>query len=224
MKNNFLKKGLVVTLATALVVTPMLMSDATSLVSQASTSAVTTPSTTSSVTTSTYVPVVTNTVTTASGTTLVSTAAGLYKSSIATAVTTPLATANAALGVATGEKAFVTVYNSQCGPLAQACVDNAAAALGVTPGAALDLFAGKIGTDGKYTEVTKAATPLTFSFEKPANIPAGYDVAIIRVQEGGIITILPDTDNDPSTVTIATDGFGVFAFVSAPAGSFNAFR
>lgn len=165
-------------------------------------------------------------VTLADGTVLTTTTPGAYTATVVegAAVTTPAPAVNAALGVAAGEAPFVMVANSQCGPKAQACVNAAAEALNVTVGPALDIFAGKIAA-GKYTAVDKAAAPVQFTFGTPKHFAqAGYDIAVIRVQLGGIVTVLPDLDNDPNTVTISTDGFGVFAFVKAPAGSFDAFK
>lgn len=53
---------------------------------------------------------------------------------------------------------------------------------------------------------------------------AGYDYAVMLIQEGGRVSILPDTKADSACITVSTPGFGVYVLVKAPAGSFDKFR
>lgn len=66
---------------------------------------------------------------------------------------------------------------------------------------------------------------VTVAFGIPADFKqAGYDYAVILVQEGGRVSILPDTKADPACITVNTSGAGVYVLVKAPAGSFDKFR
>ncbi|MBO5293355.1 MAG: hypothetical protein J6B10_09270, partial [Lachnospiraceae bacterium] len=86
------------------------------------------------------------TVTLADGTVLNSTVAGSSKATSikGIAVAAPAAVVNAALGVKEGEKAFVTIADSNYGPAAKASLENAAAALGAQIEAVLDINMGKL--------------------------------------------------------------------------------
>lgn len=225
IRNKFFKNVLMCALTVALVATPALASASTTGSGTGNTSGGGSSSSSSAPATPAAVAN-DSSVKLADGTKVVSTVQGhYYANNVAgVAVTTPLADVNAALAVGQGEKAQVRVYKSACGKEAQACLNNAAAALGVSAGPTLDIFAGKVA-NGKYTNVDKTSAPVQFAIGVPNNFKeAGMDYAVIRVQVGGTVTVLTDLDSDPNTVTFATDGFGVFAFVKAPAGSFNAFK
>ena len=43
-------------------------------------------------------------------------------------------------------------------------------------------------------------------------------------RQGTVLSILVNQSQDPSMLSVETDGFGVFAIVKAPAGSFDVFR
>lgn len=168
----------------------------------------------------------TNKVTLSDGTVINTTVPGHYFVTILSgfASRTPLAEINAAFALGAGERAVLKVYNSSCGPLAQDCVNNAAASLGATVGPMLDVFGGKEGNGGIQL-IAEANSPITYTVGLNEGFKqAGYDYAVIIVQDGGKVTIVPDTDKDSNTVTFATKGFGVMAMVKAPAGTFNAYR
>lgn len=224
IQSKFLKKALICTLLVTLLVTPMTVGASNP---GSAPGPVTGGGNTGYVGGSTPTAVASNSVVQlADGKVLTSTVPGQYyaKNVAGVAVTTPLANVNAALAVGEGEKAQVRVFKSTCGELAQASVNSAAAALGVPVGPMLDIFAGKV-VYGEFKNVEKTAAPITFSIGIPGEFKqAGMDYAVIRVQVGGAVTVLPDVDTDPNTVTFNTDGFGVFTIVKAPAGSFDAFK
>ncbi len=64
-------------------------------------------------------------------------------------------------------------------------------------------------TEEKIAE-TKA--PITVTFEIPENLRGKKEYSVIRVH-GSETTVLKDQDNDPDTVTIATDKFSTYALV-----------
>lgn len=166
------------------------------------------------------------------GTKVQSTIAGQYRaSSVAGAVVvTPLAEVNTAVGVVNGEKAYAKIGDSLCGADSKASMEGMVAILnnstpGVIAGPMLDIWMGKTSMAGVYTNVTKTLQPVKFTIGIPQSFKTeGYDMALIRVQEGGKVTVIADTDNDPNTITFATDEFGTFTLVKGPAGSFAAFK
>ena len=87
-------------------------------------------------------------------------------------------------------------------------------------GAVLDMMAYLNGQ-----KVVDINNPITITLGIPASFrQAGYDYAVIRVQEGGRVSILPNRSEDPSVLSVKSDGFGVFALIKAPAGSFDIFE
>lgn len=179
------------------------------------------------VTSSSLEPEVNNsTVTTASGQVLHSTVDGVYTVTVVSgvAVVTPAADCVGAFG-ADMSMVKMLAQNSDHGPNAEASLthgmnqlasDNVAA----TKGPVVDLLA--YVADKKVTDI---AAPITITMGIPADFQtAGYDYAVVRVQEGGRVSVLTDQNADPGLLTFATDGFGVFAMVKAPAGSFDKYR
>lgn len=222
MKNNVLKKMLMVTLTVSLLVTPVMTAGATSNGSGNGGSSSSSSSSSSSA--ATVVAPKTSEVTLSDGTKVKTTIAGSYasKSVEGIAVATPAAEVNAALGLAENEKAYVTVADSNYGPKAKECVDNAAAAYGAEVYAVLDIFMGK-ETKGQIANVTQAQKLIEFKVSTPKGITlkAGYEWAVICVMPGGKVMMLPNWSTDGNTVQFFTDGFGVFAFAQVPAGSLD---
>lgn len=224
MKNNVLKKMLMLALTAALAATPVMSVGA---VSDNTTSTGTTSGSSSSSSSSGSASVAaptTSEVKMADGTVVKSTVTGSYsaKSVQGIVVATPAAAVNAALGVAEGEQAYVTVADSNYGPQAQQCVENAAAALGTEVGPVLDIFAGKL-SGGSFKTVAKAGQLVEFKVGVPANfvLKPGYELAVIRVEAGGAVTVLPNWSADASTLSFFTDSFGVFAMTQVPAGTLD---
>lgn len=128
------------------------------------------------------------------------------------AAITQKAEINKALGLKDGETASVRVFKSFYGPNAQQCVADTVKALQAELGPVLDINMGKIGRDGKFVNVQEIAGPVAFTVGIPNTFQdAGSSYYMIHVQPGGKTTVLEDMDTDPTTVTFATTGFGVFA-------------
>ncbi len=166
-------------------------------------------------------------VTTAGGTVLKSTIPGTYRVTVVEgiAITTPLAAVNAAFGAGKGDYVEMVCLDTRCGELALASINDGMGILtsnGIQAerGAVLDMMAYLNGQ-----KVVDINNPITITLGLPASFrQAGYEYAVIRVQEGGRVSILPNTSEDPSILSVKTDGFGVFALIKAPAGSFDIFR
>lgn len=220
MKNNVLKKMLMLTLTVTLAVSPVLTVGASGTGAGSSSSS----SSGSSGGSGAEAAPSTSEVILADGNVVKSTVTGSYsaKSVKGIVVATPAAAVNAALGVAAGEQAYVTVGDSNYGPQAQQCVQEAAMALGTEVGPVLDIFAGKLA-GGKFETVAKAGQLVEFKVGVPANfvLKAGYELAVIRVEAGGAVTVLPNWSGDAATLTFFTDSFGVFAMTQVPAGTLD---
>lgn len=217
MKSKVLKKVLMLALTASLVVAPVMSAGATGSGTSSSSSK---GDSSGSGAAATEAPT-TSEVKLADGTVVKSTVSGSYstKSVGGIVVATPKTTVNAALGVKAGQQAYVSVADSNYGPAAQKCVQDAAAALGTEVGSVLDIFAGVLA-DGNFVTVGKAAQLIEFKVSAPANfaLKAGYEYAVIRVEAGGNVTLLPNWSNDSKTLSFFTDGFGVFAITQVPAG------
>lgn len=158
-------------------------------------------------------------VVTAAGTELVSTVNGVYAVSCVPGVafTTPKSQIPSGLEV--------EVRNSARGPLAEASINDGLAILAsngvaAVKGPEIDMLAylkgvKTINLDGKVT--VSIGIPAEFK-------QAGYDYAVMLIQEGGRVSILPDKKTDAASITVDTPGFGVYVLVKAPAGSFDKFR
>ncbi len=161
-----------------------------------------------------------NIVNTSDETKKVSTVKGFYSESglQGFAVTTPQAEFDKALGAEKKDSSRLLVRDSLCGELAKKSLEDAVAALQANIpelqlGPTIDYLA---YVDGK--NVAEAAEPIEFMAGVPDRLQQ-YDVAAVLVQPEGKITLLKDTDTDPKTFSSKTSGFGVMAFVYAPAGS-----
>ena len=163
-------------------------------------------------------------VTTASGQVLNSSVAGVYTVTAVDglAVVTPAADCTSAFG---SDAVEMLAQNSDHGPKAEASLQHGMAQLesdgvAATKGPVVDLLAYVAG--GKVNDI---AAPITVSMGVPADFQtAGYDYAVIRVQEGGRVSVLTDSNPDPAILTFATDGFGVFSMLKAPSGSFDKYK
>lgn len=158
-------------------------------------------------------------VTTAGGTTLVSTVPGVYAVSCVPGVafTTPK---NQLPGDLT-----VEVRNSARGDKAAQSINDglailAANGVNAVKGPEIDITAYI-----KSERTIDLDRKITVAFGIPSDFKqAGYDYAVMLIQEGGRVSILPDTKADSACITINTSGTGVYVLVKAPAGSFDKFR
>lgn len=166
-------------------------------------------------------------VTMAGGTVLRTTVPGTYRATVVegVAVTTPLSAVNAAFGAGRGDCVEMVCLDTRCGEQARASINDGltmleANGIQAQSGAVLDMMAYLNGR-----KVVDINNPITITIGIPASFrQAGYEYAVIRVQEGGRVSILPNRSEDPSVLSVESDGFGVFAIIKAPAGSFDIFR
>lgn len=157
----------------------------------------------------------------------VSTVDGLYMETVVAgvAVVTPYANVLAAFGAGEGSSVKLAVVDSAHGPAAGVSINDGLARLAgdgvaAVKGAEIDILAylnGQSVIDIGGSITITAGIPESFK-------ETGCDYAVIRVQEGGRVSILTDKDQDAATLTFDTNGFGVFVMVKAPAGSFDKYK
>ena len=216
MKASIIKKSLVCALTAALVMAPVMgvsakTTDPASVTGNSV--AATATSTTSTATAVASIPAV------SSVGAVKSTVSGAFAVSKVTGVafTTPLSDITAGYQLASGEKAYAIVWDldPKKSNLAQAVIDNAAAALGAEVGPSLNLELGKKDAAGKYSLLAQDGAAVEIAIGVPANFAeAGKTLAVVRVRPGGAVSILPDLDSNPATVTFATTGgAGAYAIV-----------
>lgn len=132
------------------------------------------------------------------------------------AVTTELASLVKGYGLASNEKPYAMVWDldPKKSNLAQQVINLAAASQGAEVGPTLNIELGK-KSGGKYSLLSSAGPAIRLSVGIPANFAqSGKTFAVVRVQSGGVVTILQDVDNDPSTVTFdTTGGAGAYAII-----------
>lgn len=164
--------------------------------------------------------VVKNVVTKADGTVLRSTVAGRYiaKNFAGTAVLSAKANVNAALGVKNGETAWISISDSTCGEKAMKTVNEVSESMGAKVAGIIDIYGAKITSSGKRVDIIHPGAEIEYTIGIPSSMkaPVGYQLAVLRVYgDNGVgkADLLKDMDNDPNTVTISSDKFGVFAFV-----------
>lgn len=133
------------------------------------------------------------------------------------AFTTPLTDIAAGYGIVSGEKAYAKVWDldPKKSYLAQAVIDNAAAALGAEAGPTLNIELGKMDAAGRYSLLSQAGPAVNVAVGIPAKFAeAGKTFAVVRVRPGGAVSILEDLDTNPNIVTFATTGgAGAYAIV-----------
>lgn len=132
----------------------------------------------------------------------------------------------AAFGAATDATIVVDVHESNHGPAAERSINDGLAILAANQveavkGPVLDINA---FLNGK--KVTDINAPVNIVVGIPESFrQAGYEYAVILVQEGGRVSILTDEASfDTTLISFNTTGFGVFAIVKAPAGSFDSYK
>lgn len=147
-----------------------------------------------------------------------STVGGVY---LATKVDGSIVTTNAAAiaesyGFASNEKAYAKFSNldAKKSPLAMQAVNLAAASQGAEVGSIVNVELGKM-TAGKYSLLPSDGAAIRLSFGIPRNfVQAGRTYAVVAVRAGGVVSILPDVDDNPNTVTFdTTGGAGAYAII-----------
>lgn len=164
----------------------------------------------------------------AAGDKLVSSVDGAFlaKSVDGVIVATLKADVLAAFGAGADATVTVDVMESNHGPAAERSINDGLAILAANQveavkGPVLDINA---YLNGK--KVTDIDTPINIMVGIPESFrQAGYEYAVILVQEGGRVSILTDEASfDTTLISVNTTGFGVFAIVKAPAGSFDSYK
>lgn len=167
-----------------------------------------------------------DTVVSESGEVIVSSIATSNNTATQVALVTSGDTLNALAGVGAGQGIVLNVENSQCGPLARQAVTSAAISAGGSIASILEIDLQLLNANGIWEgdTVSTLSAPVEFKISAPSDVDAAqYDFALVRLHDGKT-TILPDQDNDPSTITFTTDKFSVYAVIYAPKGAFNAYK
>ena len=132
------------------------------------------------------------------------------------AVTTELTSLIQGYGLASNEKPYAMVWDldPKKSNLAKQAIHLAAATQGAEVGPMLNIELGK-KLGGKYSLLSSNGPTIRLSVGVPANFAQdGKTFAVVRVQSGGVVTILKDVDNDPNTVTFdTTGGAGAYAII-----------
>lgn len=149
------------------------------------------------------------------GTEIASTITINNSTGMAAAVTTSRASMAAAAGL-TGDEHLVATITGEFGPIAEQVINGAAASAGAKVACIFDI---KLAIAGRgYEAVTELSSPIRFVIEAPAGIDGNAnDFAIVRIHNGAV-TILPDLDSDPATITFDSDRFSAYAVIYAPKG------
>lgn len=133
-----------------------------------------------------------------------------------TAITSSLAGITSSYGLTAGEVPYARFSNMDVkkSNLAKAVIDNAAAALGAAVGPCINIELGK-KAGGKFTLLSQDGENITIKIGIPKSFAQdGKTYAMICVRPGGAVSVLPDTDADPNTVTFDTKGGqGAYAIV-----------
>lgn len=150
------------------------------------------------------------------GSSVKTTVAGCYaaKKVQGVAVTTPAADLSAKLGLEKGQKAYVTVYDTDAKKSSKAMESLEAAATAVNGSIVstlnFDLFAKQ---SGKKVVLSNGAVQVTVGLPKTADTTKTY--VVIRVVPGGEVTVLDNTSTNPKAVTFeVTAGQGTYAIVA----------
>ena len=204
MKASIIKKMLTGALALSLVMAPAMSAGAASstVPSEESSSSESTSSEAS--TPVAEIPAsstVAGTVTTTSGTYLAKSVSG-------SAVATSVANIAAGYGLASNETPYAKFsdMDPKKSTLAKAAIDQAALSQGAEVGPMLNIEFGKM-TAGKYSLLPSDGAEIRVALGVPKKFAdAGKTFAVVRVQAGGVVSILPDVDDNPNTVTFDTTG------------------
>ncbi|MCM1386962.1 MAG: hypothetical protein NC231_06530 [Bacillus sp. (in: Bacteria)] len=133
-----------------------------------------------------------------------------------TAITTGLKTIADGYALANGETPYARIYNMSAkkSPAAQACINDAAAAMGASVGPAINVEIGK-KKGGKFSLLPADGATISLKVGIPKSFAQdGKTFAIVAVRPGGAVSILTDTDTNPDTVTFdTTAGQAAYALI-----------
>lgn len=131
-------------------------------------------------------------------------------------VTTGVAAIKEGYGLTGSETPYAKFSNldAKKSPLAKQAIDLAAASQGAVVGPMLNVELGKMSA-GKYSLLPADGAAIRLSFGIPKNFAQdGKTYAVVVVRAGGAVSILPDVDTNPNTVTFdTTGGAGAYAII-----------
>ena len=125
-----------------------------------------------------------------------------------------LATSVRGTAITSGLTSIADNMDSKKSHLAQACIDDAAAAMGAVTGPAINVEIGKMAS-GKFSLLPADGAEITLKVGVPKSFAqSDKTFAVVAVRPGGVVSVLTDTDTDPNTVTFdTTAGQGVYALI-----------
>lgn len=139
---------------------------------------------------------------------------------VSVAVKTPQGSVNSAAGLPDGEyaefvvngvndAATIKLFNDIAG------VNNAYIAL------FFDISLRPFYTNGSSAgaSINSLSSPAEFIMESPYNVNRSENELAVARLHNGQVTIMPDLDNDPATITFRTDVFSSYALLYAPKGT-----
>ena len=130
------------------------------------------------------------------------------------AVTTPVATVKASLGLSENQVPAIIIYDTDENKsyLAMECVNAAAGAIGGTVVASMNIDLGA-KENGKWVNLKDGSVGMVTGLPKGVDMSKEY--CAICVQPGGKVTILEDQDSNPATITFAVQaGLGTYAITA----------
>lgn len=153
---------------------------------------------------------------TVAGSVVRTTVAGAYDVKVlqGAAVTTPLADVIASLGLTGSQTPYIMVFDTdpKKSNLAMNCVNAAAESLGGQVVGAINVTLGA-KENGRLVTLTNGSAGMVVGLPKNADPSKTY--CVVRVQPGGVITILNDVDSSPTTVTFdVSAGIGTYGIVA----------
>ncbi|MCM1537444.1 MAG: hypothetical protein NC254_03500 [bacterium] len=155
---------------------------------------------------------------TVAGQKIVTTVQGVYaaKTVSGIAVMTPADSIKGAYGLTASQKLYAMVMDTDKTKSynAMASLNAAAAALSATMGPVLNIDLG-FRENGKYTALSADGAEIMMTVAIPKEFQdASANYAVVVVRTGGVITVLPDLDDNVETVTFSTTGgLGCYALV-----------
>ncbi|MBE5851423.1 MAG: hypothetical protein E7299_00475 [Lachnospiraceae bacterium] len=117
----------------------------------------------------------------------------------------------------------LTIDEPICGPAALAAFDSIAKSFGGSVVRVVDADL-EAYLNSWCRDITSTYSPIRVALEFADGWDTTKDYAILSLKEDGSMEILGDIDANPSSVTVDASYFDTFAIISAPQGTFNAYR
>lgn len=141
----------------------------------------------------------------------------------------PRSSLNTALGitpaqVASGMQGVLRVYDSACGPNAQASLQHQATLVGGTIISYVALMM-DVELNGQAVPVYNSAAPVNICLGIPYSlVAADRDFAVIALQPDGRMFVLGDIDDTPDVIAFPTQIFNTYAIICGPKGQFDQYK